>query len=135
MIKIVSAIVIIGLFVCSVAFSPPGISESIKRGKEVYELSCQNCHMEDGKGTPDINPPLAKADYLKKSTKVLIGVILNGQTGDVVVNGKKYNAIMAPMDYLEDEQIADVLNYVRNSWGNKIPGTVTPAMVKALRKK
>ena len=90
--------------------------------------------MEDGKGTPDINPPLAKADYLKKPAKTLIGVILDGQSGEVVVNGKKFNAIMAPQPYLTDEQIADVLNYIRNSWGNKISGAITPAAVKALRK-
>ncbi len=63
----------------------------------------------------------------------MIGVILKGQSGEVVVNGKKYNAIMPAQDYLTDIQIADVLNYVRNSWGNKIPGTIIPATVKALR--
>lgn len=110
------------------------LAESIKRGKEVYTIFCQNCHMEDGKGTPDINPPVAKADYLKKPAKTLISVILDGQSGEVVVNGKKYNAIMPPQPYLTDEQIADVLNYTRNSWGNKIQGIVTPAMVKGLRK-
>lgn len=110
------------------------LGESIKRGKEVYTLFCQNCHMEDGKGTPGINPPLAKADYMKKPAKALISVILDGQSGEVVVNGKKYNAMMPAQAYLTDIQIADVLNYSRNSWGNKIPGTITPAMVKALRK-
>jgi nitrite reductase (NO-forming) len=90
--------------------------------------------MEDGKGTPDINPPVAKADYIKKSAKILINIILKGQSGDVVVNRIKYNTPMPAQDYLADEQIADVLNYVRNSWGNKIPGMITPAMVKALRK-
>jgi nitrite reductase (NO-forming) len=90
--------------------------------------------MEDGKGMPDVNPPLAKADYIKKPAKTLITIILKGQTGDVIVNGKKYNVIMPAQEYLSDEQIADVLNYVRNSWGNKIPGMITPAMVKTLRK-
>jgi nitrite reductase (NO-forming) len=90
--------------------------------------------MEDGKGMPDINPPVAKADYMKKPAKTLIAIILKGQSGEVVVNGKKYNAIMPAQEYLTDVQIADVLNYTRNSWGNKIPGTITPEMVKALRK-
>jgi nitrite reductase (NO-forming) len=83
---------------------------------------------------PDINPPIAKADFLKKPSRTLINVILQGQSGEVVVNSKKYNALMPAQDYLSDEQIADVLNYIRNSWGNKIPGTITPASVKALRK-
>jgi nitrite reductase (NO-forming) len=110
------------------------LNESIKRGKDVYAIYCQNCHMEDGKGMPEINPPVAHADYLKKPAKTLIGVILFGQSGEVVVNGKKYNAIMPAQEYLTDMQIADVLNYIRNSWGNKIPGIITPAMVKAQRK-
>lgn len=123
-----------GIFLLSSFMPEQNLNESIKRGKEVYTLFCQSCHMEDGKGMPEVNPPVAKADYLKKPAKTLIGVILNGQTGEVVVNGKKYNAIMPPQPYLTDVQIADVLNYIRNSWGNKIRGTITPAMVKTLRK-
>jgi nitrite reductase (NO-forming) len=108
------------------------LQESMKRGKEVYTLYCQNCHMENGQGMEGVNPPLAKTVYLKDAKKN-IGIVLNGQTGEVVVNGKKYNAIMNPLNYLDDKQIADVLNYVRNSWGNKYP-IVTPAQVKAVRK-
>lgn len=111
----------------------PKLQESMKRGKEVYTLHCQNCHMENGEGTEGINPPVAKTTYLK-DTKKNIGIILNGQTGEVTVNGKKYNAIMNPMNYLSDQEIADVLNYVRNSWGNKYP-LVTPAQVKTEREK
>lgn len=121
------------IFFLDASFINNNLPESIKRGKEVYALYCQNCHMEDGLGTPEINPPLAKADYLKKSSKILIDIILKGQSGEVTVNGKKYNTVMPAQEYLTDVQIADVLNYARNSWGNKIPGTVTPAMVKALR--
>jgi mono/diheme cytochrome c family protein len=128
------SVIALGIFLVSSFMPDPGLKESIKRGKEVYVLNCQNCHMEDGKGTPDINPPVAKADYIKKPAKTLINIILKGQSGDVAVNGKKYNTPMPAQDYLTDEQIADVLNYVRNSWGNKIPGMITPAMVKALRK-
>jgi mono/diheme cytochrome c family protein len=135
MIKVLTvSLVTLGIFLLSSFVPNQSLSESIKRGKEVYTLYCQSCHMEDGKGTPDINPPVAKADYLKKPAKTLIGVILDGQSGEVVVNGKKYNAIMPAQPYLTDVQIADVLNYIRNNWGNKIPGTITPAAVKALRK-
>ncbi|HJS53449.1 MAG TPA: cytochrome c [Chitinophagaceae bacterium] len=109
------------------------LEESMKRGKEVYLLHCQNCHMENGQGMEGVNPPVAKTTYLK-DTKKNIDIILNGQTGEVVVNGKKYNAIMNPMNYLDDRQIADVLNYIRNSWGNKYP-IVTPAQVKTEREK
>ena len=68
----------------------PQLDESIKRGKEVYVLNCQNCHMEDGMGMPETNPPLAKAEYIKKSANTLIGIILKGQSDEVVVNGKKF---------------------------------------------
>lgn len=124
----------LGIFLLSSFVPDQNLNASIKRGKEVYTLFCQSCHMEDGKGMPEVNPPVAKADYLKKPAKILIGIILNGQSGEVVVNGKKYNAIMPAQEYLTDVQIADVLNYIRNSWGNKISGTITPAMVKTLRK-
>jgi mono/diheme cytochrome c family protein len=130
---LISAIAIC-IFLLSSFNQDPQLKESIARGKEVYSLNCQNCHMEDGTGMQDVNPPLAKADYLKKPAKTLIGIILKGQSGEIVVNGKKYNAMMPAQDYLTDEQIADVYNYARNSWGNKIPGTITPAMVKELRK-
>ena len=135
MIKVSSIILIIlTAFIFSSFIPDPKLNESIKRGKEVYALNCQNCHMEDGKGTPEINPPVARADYIKKPAKTLIDIILKGQSGEVVVNGKKYDTVMPAQEYLTDVQIADVLNYVRNSWGNKIPGTITPATVKALRK-
>lgn len=114
-------------------FPQQDLKESMKRGKEVYTLYCQSCHMENGQGLEGVNPPLAKTTYLK-DTKKNIGIILNGQTGEVTVNGKKYNAIMLPLNYLEDQQIADVLNYVRNSWGNKYPA-VTTAQVKVEREK
>ncbi len=128
-----TAVFILGIFLLSSFEQDPKLKESIKRGKEAYTMYCQNCHMEDGQGMPEINPPLALADYLKKPAKALIGIVLKGQSNEVVVNGKKYNAIMPAQNYLTDDQIADVLNYVRNSWGNKIPGAITPATVKGLR--
>jgi len=108
------------------------LPKSIERGKEVYSTYCMNCHMEDGKGT-EVFPPVAKTDYLKKPAKTLINIILLGQNGEIIVNKQKYDAIMPPQPYLEDGQIADVLNYIRNSLGNKIAGTITPEQVKALR--
>lgn len=126
--------VVFGIVFTSGVLIGQNINESIKRGKEVYTISCQNCHMEDGMGVPGVNPPVAKADYMKKPVSTLIHVILKGQSGEVTVNGKKYNLPMPAQEYLTDIQIADVLNYIKNSWGNKIPGAVTPAMVQALRK-
>lgn len=106
--------------------------QDFKKGKEVYSLYCQNCHMEKGEGMPELYPPLAKTNYLKDAKK-MIGIILKGQSGEITVNGKKYNVEMPAQDYLTDEQIADVLNYVRNSWQNKYP-LITKAQVKVVRK-
>jgi mono/diheme cytochrome c family protein len=117
------------LFAFSTSTSP---LQDAKNGKEVYSLNCQSCHMEKGEGMPGSFPPLAKTNYVK-DTKKIIGIILNGQSGEIIVNGKKYNMDMPAQAYLTDQQIADVLTYVRGSWGNKYPA-VTAAQVKAERK-
>lgn len=122
------------LVVCTAFIPTSDLQKSIGRGKEVYTIYCMSCHMADGTGTPGVNPPLAKADYMKKPAKTLINIILQGQSGEITVNNVKYNGLMPAQAYLTDEQIADVLNYSRNSWGNKNPAAITPAQVKALRK-
>jgi nitrite reductase (NO-forming) len=106
--------------------------KELKDGKEVYIQYCQNCHMENGEGLEGVYPPVAKTNYLK-NTKKIIDIILKGQFGEVTVNGQKYNTDMPAQDYLTDEQIADVLTYIRSNWENKYPA-VTPAQVKAQRK-
>lgn len=110
------------------------LAESIKRGKEAYITECQNCHMENGEGLTGVYPPVAKADYLKKPSAQLIGVILYGLEGEIKVNGVAYNSPMPPQAYLDDEKVADILNYIRNSWGNK-GAAITPAEVKTQRAK
>jgi nitrite reductase (NO-forming) len=132
--KMAICAIVFGIALTSSTLPDQEMKESIERGKEVYALYCQNCHMEDGNGMPGVNPPLAKADFMKKPSKTLINIILKGESGEVVVNGTKYNVPMPSMEYLTDKQIADVLNYSKNSWGNKIPGVITPAMVENLRK-
>ena len=127
------SVMVLAMFIPGTSFFQKyDLPKSIERGKEVYTSSCMNCHMEDGKGT-DVFPPVAKTDYLKKPAKTLINIILQGQSGEIVVNKKTYDALMPAQPYLDDAQIADVLNYIRNTWGNKIAGTITPEQVKALR--
>lgn len=108
-------------------------AESIKRGKEVYKVNCQGCHMENGEGIEESFPPLAKADYLMKDPRRAITIILKGQHEEISVNGKKYHALMPEQSYLSDEEIADVVNYIANSWGNSYKVLISPAMVKAGR--
>ncbi len=108
------------------------VSNPVK-GKEVYAKTCIACHQANGQGVPNAFPPLAKSDYLNKDVNRAIKTVLNGLSGPITVNGKKYNAMMTPQA-LSDEQVADVLTYVYSSWGNN--GTkVTAAMVKAQRGK
>lgn len=130
--SILSLMVLMIFMLTSSFFQKYDLPKSIERGKEVYASYCTNCHMVDGAGT-DVFPPVAKTDYLKKPVKTLINIILQGQSGEITVNKKKYDALMPAQAYLEDEQIADVLNYIRNSLGNKIPVAITPDQVKALR--
>lgn len=91
----------------------------IQKGKSVYMQTCFVCHQPAGEGVPNQIPPLAGSDFLKLNARdnIIRGVIA-GRTGPIVVNGKPYNGTMVPMSYLTDEQIANVLTYVLNSWGN-----------------
>jgi mono/diheme cytochrome c family protein len=131
---LVSSVVVFIVITTSSFFQKYDLPKSIERGKDVYATYCMNCHMEDGKGTPDLYPPLAKSDYLKKPVKLQIVAVLEGQDGEVIVNGKKFNVLMPAQNYLTDDQVADALNYSRNTWGNKNALAITPAQVNALRK-
>ncbi len=105
----------------------------IEKGKQVYMGLCFACHMADGKGLPNAFPPLAASDYLLADRDRAIRVVLKGLTGAVTVNGKKYESAMPPQEaVLTDAQIADVLTYVYNTWGNT-GDPVTTAQVKAIR--
>ncbi|MEO1052358.1 MAG: cytochrome c [Bacteroidota bacterium] len=108
------------------------LKESMARGSDIYATTCSACHMQTGEGISGVFPPLAKSDYLMADITRSIRQIIYGADGEMVVNGVTYNGQMAALD-LSDEQVSDVLNYVRNSWGNK-GEIVTPADVKAARK-
>lgn len=126
--------VLLLLVFSAVAFiQPASMAKSIANGKNVYANNCMNCHMEDGKGLEGAFPPIAKSDLLKRPPKDLINVILKGQSGEIKVNGVLYNGIMPAQDYLTDEEISDVLNYINNSWGNKNLKPILPSQVKLLR--
>lgn len=109
------------------------LKASITRGKEIYVAQCLSCHMDEGQGVEEVYPPLAKSDYLMADKKRAIQQILYGASGEMKVNGKIYNLEMTGFE-LSDQDASDVVNYIRNSWGNK-GGAVTPAEVKASRRK
>ncbi len=99
----------------------------------MYLAKCITCHMDQGEGIEGIYPPLAKSDYLMTDKKRSIQQLLYGVSGEIKVNGKIYNQEM-PGFSLTDEETSDVLNYVRNSFGNK-GDAVTQELVKSSRKK
>jgi len=106
--------------------------ERIKFGKQLYAQTCFACHQGEGQGIPGAFPPLAKSDYLNEDVNRAIGIVLYGKTGEITVNGEKYNSVMTPQT-LTEEEIANVLTYIYNSWGNN--GTeVTPEMVVKVKR-
>lgn len=109
------------------------IQQRIASGATVFKQNCAACHQPDGKGLKGAFPPLAGSDFLMKDKKRAIQVVLNGLDGKVVVNGAEYNGVMPALG-LDDEDVANVVTYIMNTWGNKGDET-TPAEVKALRKK
>ncbi len=104
----------------------------IEQGRQVYLQTCFVCHQPDGVGLAGQIPPLAKSDYLMADKARSIRAVLQGWSGEIVVNQQKYNGVMIPMFHLSNEDVANVLTYVRNSWGNT-GEVVTPAEVARVR--
>jgi len=90
----------------------------VEKGKSVYMQTCFVCHQPGGLGVPGQIPPLAGSDFLANNKDDTIRAVVVGRNGTTVVNGKTYKGTMIPLNYLTDDQIANVLTYVRNSWGN-----------------
>src|SRR5690606_1781992 len=109
------------------------LAERIEMGKQVYSQTCVACHQTNGEGLPNAFPPLANADFLNEDVDRAIGIVINGLSGEITVNGNKYNSVMTAQN-INDEEIANVLTYIYNNWGNN-KTEVTPSMVKAVRNK
>jgi nitrite reductase (NO-forming) len=97
-----------------------GLTKEIhmEQGKQVYMQTCFVCHQPNGLGLPGQIPPLAKSDYLMADKERSVRAVLQGLSGEIIVNGKPYNGQMIPLNTLTDEEVANVVTYVRNSWGN-----------------
>jgi len=110
------------------------LEKSISDGKEVYQIFCTQCHLDNGKGVSGTFPPLAKSDYLQNNIEASIRGIKYGQRGKITVNGIEYDGIMS-MQGLDDEEVADVMNYILNSWGNKAKEQISITQVTEVQKK
>lgn len=116
----------------TIAVSKP-LKESVARGRLVYNDFCITCHMASGEGVANVFPPLANSDYLKNNQLESLKGIKYGQNGEIVVNGKTYNGAMAALG-LADDEVADVMNYINNSWGNKYGKLITEEEVSEIEK-
>lgn len=112
---------------------PTTLAERIEDGKSIYGRTCFACHQANGEGLPNAFPPLVKSDYLNADVNRAIEFVLKGKTGEITVNGKKYNSVMTAQT-LTDDEVANVLTFVYNSWGNN-KKEVTPTMVSTIRKR
>lgn len=115
-------------------FSPQQLSSSITRGKTLYVKYCLTCHQSDGGGVPNMNPPLIQSSYVSGDKYILIKILLNGFSERIDIEGESYSNNMPAQNFLKDNQIADVLNYIRNNFGNKA-APVESAEVTSIRSK
>ncbi len=89
-----------------------------RRGKEIYQFYCANCHMEEGKGLRGLIPPLANSDYLQNNRELLPCIIQNGLEGEITVNGKTYDQPMAGIPEIGGADLANLINYINMNWEN-----------------
>ena len=92
--------------------------ETFVQGEILYKNFCENCHMTDGKGLKGVIPPLANADFVKNHQDQLPCIIRKGMQGKVVVNGKTYDSVMNGEPKLSMFEIANIINYINQAWGN-----------------
>ena len=95
------------------------LSPAMAAGKLVYDQYCKVCHMVNGGGVPNLNPPLKETDWVTGDKQRLINVILKGLSDPIEINGERFQNVMAPHSFLSDEQVAHVLTYIRGSFGNE----------------
>ena len=114
------------------AYTQTSLKTSIANGKKIYEKNCLSCHQADGGGVPKMNPPLIHASFVSGDKNKLIQWVLSGSVEKVPIDGKYYSNNMPAQVGLKDQEIADVLTYLRNNFKNK-GSVITAADVKKTR--
>lgn len=107
--------------------------ESIVAGEEIYQDFCLQCHLTTGVGVSGAFPPLKNSDYLMNNIDKSIAGIKFGLKGEIVVNDEIYDGVMAKQG-LDNEEIADVMNYILNQWGNSFDAQITTQQVSEVQK-
>ena len=126
----------LGLFVIfqgTILYQNKPLEQSITDGEEIYLDFCIQCHLDNGEGVSGVFPPLAKSDYLINNIEMSIRGLKYGLSGPIVVNGEQYNGIMQNQG-LDDVEIADVMNYILNNWGNEFNKVITAEQVYKIEK-
>jgi mono/diheme cytochrome c family protein len=113
-------------------FAQKSFMNAMKNGKVIYEKTCLTCHQANGGGVPRMNPPLVNAAFVNGDKNKLIQWVLLGSTEKVPIDGKYYSNNMPAQATLKDQDIAEVLTFIRNSFENKA-SQVTASEVKSVR--
>ena len=119
------------IFLSTSSLAQQSSGDSYVRGQMIYADFCVRCHLPDGTGEADLIPPLASADFLQ-DIQATVHSIKYGIHGPITVNGVLYNNTMSPMG-LQNDEIADVTNYILNSWGNTTDVIVSEKYVKGIK--
>ena len=135
MIRGLAALSLIKLVIIIAACKDESIPQAaMDNGKKVYKTYCLSCHMEDAAGVPGLNPPLVNSALLLNDKAKTIRIVLKGSDELKDEPDRDYKNSMAALSHLSDQQIADVLTFTRNSFGNKAP-KITANEVKNERAK
>lgn len=110
----------------------PEMQESITRGADIYNNFCASCHLTGGEGISKVFPPLKGSNWLTEKRTASIRAVKHGVSGPIEVNGEEYDNLMPSLG-LNDEEVADVMNYINNSWGNQVEEPVTVEEVAAVK--
>lgn len=119
-------------FLRTVTLISAALVSSVTAEAPASYTTCAACHQADGNGIQNAFPPLAGSEWVNGPAENLIRIQLRGLQGKITVKGAEYNGVMPPNSSLSDEQIAEVLTYIRSNFGNKA-SAITAEQVKALR--
>lgn len=115
-------------------FQEKTLEQSKKDGNEIYQDFCVQCHLNKGQGVSGVFPPLSDSDYLLNDIDRSIAAIKYGLKGPITVNDDDYDGVMASQG-LDDEEIADVMNFILGSWENESDEFITTKRVTSITKK
>ena len=104
------------------------------QGNQLYFLYCSSCHQRNGKGASGRFPTLVQTDWVTGDKNRLINLVINGLEGPITVNGEMYNSVMPNHRFLKDQEVAEILTYIRQNFGNSA-SEITEEEVKSLRNK